>query len=309
MTRLRNGASRSRGKIRTTCAPPKPATVFRVEAPDGAAIEVRRHGNPQGPRLVLSHGNGFSADAYYPYWSHFLDGFDLFVHDLRNHGWNSMGERGRHNMPRFVTDGESILEEIGRRFGIKPVTGVFHSVSATVALHQACRAGEFEALVLFDPPLMPPGGMPRHMEGVCTSYAEYTRKRRERFASPSELADSLAQSLNFRRIESDHLELLAASTLRAADGGYELCCPKEYEAQVYDSYFAWAMTVDLEHVRCPVKVIGGDPTVQGTFMPSMDLHELALTDYDFVPEASHLLVLEQPGLCAELTAEFLSQAH
>ena len=33
-------------------APPEPATVFRVEAPDGAAIEVRRPGNPQGPCLA-----------------------------------------------------------------------------------------------------------------------------------------------------------------------------------------------------------------------------------------------------------------
>ena len=276
--------------------------------PDGTVIEVRRHGNPSGPRLLLSHGNGFAADACFPYWSHFLADHDLFVHDLRNHGWNAVGDRRRHNVPRFVTDGEAIVGAIRRRFGDEPVTGIFHSVSATAALHQAYRDDEFRALVLFDPPLVPPGGLPRHMEGVCANYARYTRKRRTRFGDPAELAASLAESPNFHRIPRSGLELFAASTLRPVDGGYELRCPREYEAQIYDTYFVWSMTVDLERVRCPVKVIGGDPTLKGTFMPSMDMRDLVLTEYDFVPEASHLLLMEQPDRCAELTADFLRSA-
>ena len=55
-----------------------------------------------------------------------------------------------------------------------------------------------------------------------------------------------------------------------------------------------------------MKAIGADPTVPGTYMPSMDIRELGLVDYDFVPETSHLLQLEEPGMCAELTIEFLS---
>ena len=34
---------------------------------DGATTIIRRHGNPAGPRLVLSHGCGFATDLYYPY--------------------------------------------------------------------------------------------------------------------------------------------------------------------------------------------------------------------------------------------------
>ena len=36
----------------------------------------RRHGNPVGARLVLSHANGLAADAYYPFWSLLCDRFD-----------------------------------------------------------------------------------------------------------------------------------------------------------------------------------------------------------------------------------------
>ena len=87
--------------------------------------------------------------------------------------------------------------------------------------------------------------------------------------------------------------------------GYELCCPREYEAQVYEYFFVWAMTLDLDAVHCPIKVIGGDPTSPISFMPSMRLDRLVLTDYDFVPETSHLLQLEEPETCASFTLEFL----
>ena len=39
---------------------PLPAVAFDVIAADGYALAVRRHGNASGPRLVLSHGNGFA---------------------------------------------------------------------------------------------------------------------------------------------------------------------------------------------------------------------------------------------------------
>ena len=72
---------------------PEPLAVLEVRALDGAPIFARRHGNPDGPRIVLNHGNGFSADTCFPFWSHFIDRFDIFTHDLRNHGWNPVGNR------------------------------------------------------------------------------------------------------------------------------------------------------------------------------------------------------------------------
>ena len=42
---------------------PEPEQVHEVRAADGYPIEIRRYGNPDGPRLVISHGNGFAIDA------------------------------------------------------------------------------------------------------------------------------------------------------------------------------------------------------------------------------------------------------
>jgi len=56
--------------------------TFVVPLEDGAKIHLRRHGNPEGARILLSHGNGFAIDAYFPYWQHLLANFDLLVFDF-----------------------------------------------------------------------------------------------------------------------------------------------------------------------------------------------------------------------------------
>ena len=78
---------------------PEPHATFDVSLDDGSVTVVRRHGNPTGPRLVISHGTGLAVDLYVPFWSAFLDDFDLIVHDLRNHGWNDRGALANHTIP------------------------------------------------------------------------------------------------------------------------------------------------------------------------------------------------------------------
>ena len=277
-------------------------------AADGASITVRRHGNPAGPRLVLSHGNGFSIDSYYPLWSLFTDRFDLFIYDFRNHGWNPVTDRLMHNLPAFVGDTENVIRDIDRRFGERPTIGVFHSLSALTALHCAIHRDAFSALVLFDVPICPPGGFPQDLQGIGRRMAVAARRRRDRFETRQQFAEHLSHTRAFGHLRSSALNLLASTTLRpAADGAsYELCCPREYEAQICEYIFCWAMTVDLESVTCPIKAIGADPTVSNSYMPSIDISELDRVDYDFVPEATHLLPFEQPETCAALVLEFLT---
>ena len=90
---------------------------------DDAAITLRRHGNPDGTRLVLCHGNGLSIDLYYPFWSMLTDKFDIVVYDLRSHGWNAVSPLANHTVPTFTEDHERILDAIDRRYGSKPQVG------------------------------------------------------------------------------------------------------------------------------------------------------------------------------------------
>ncbi len=289
---------------------PTPELVFDVGAADGYTLTIRRHGNASGPRLILSHGNGFAIDAYHPFWSSLTDRFDCFVHDIRNHGWNPVDDDPlRHNVPFFVDDGKRIVREIERRFGPKPTIGVFHSLSSIVALHQASTGDIFDALVLFDPPLCPSGGFPEQLQGIGTHMGAMTRKRQSRFESAEAAVALLGKNPAFGLLSAEALNLLARTILRPASGaeGYELRCPRDYEAQILEHLFSWALTVNLGEVRCPIKAIGADPTLDYSFMPSLDLKVLIGLDYDFVPDTSHFLQLEEPETCAALTVEFLEE--
>ena len=286
---------------------PEPSTVFQVCSGDGATIAVRRHGNPHGLRLVLSHGNGFAIDAYYPFWSLFTDRFDVFIHDFRNHGWNPVTDRRMHKVPTFISDSEEIVRDIDRRFGEKRKIGLFHSLSTLTALHQAAGNGGFSGLVLFDPPICPPGGFPHDLQDIGRRLGMRARRRRDRFETPEDFSTYLSRMAMFERVRPGVVDLIARTTLRRAAGGpgYELCCPRDYEAQIFEYIFCWTMTLDLERVACPVKAIGADPTVAGSFMPSMDLGELERIDYDYIPEGTHLLQLEEPETCAAMVLEFV----
>ena len=98
--------------------------------------------------------------------------------------------------------------------------------------------------------------------------------------------------------------LLAETTLRKVKDGYELCCPAEYEAQVFKHFFDW-VDADFRSLGCPVKVVGSDPTIRFSFMPAFDLSALDEMNYDYIPDSTHLLLLEYPRECASVLVEFL----
>ena len=122
---------------------------------------------------MLGHGSGLAIDLYYPFWSLLADEFDLITYDLRNHGWNTVGPRARHNIPTLIHDHEHILEAIDRHFGNKPKIGVYHSVSALITLLSSAttqiRAIDdrrpLAAQVLLDPTLCKPGTEPVGVRG------------------------------------------------------------------------------------------------------------------------------------------------
>ena len=266
------------------------------------------YGGTGSPRIILSHGNGLAADAYYPFWSLLTGRFDLFIYDYRSHGLSSVGDRYSQNVPTFVLDLDNVLRAVTEQFGYKPPIGIFHSLSAAVALLHSQERGGFEALVLFDPPLCPPGGLPSDMVGVGTRLGVQAGRRRVRFESRVELADRLRDLPAYYRFKPAVVDLLVASITRPLEGGgFELRCPREYESQVFRYFFGWAMAIDLERISCPVKAICADPTERFSFMPSINLSVLDSLDYDFLPETTHFLQMEEPEQCATLTLDFLQK--
>lgn len=217
---------------------PTPSTTFDVPLEDGAKIRVRRHGNPDGVRLLLTHGNGFAADAYFPYWQHLILRFDLLVYDFRNQGQNTPVEPSNHNYAQLARDLERVVQEVKSRLGPKPTAGIFHSMSARTAMKHAIELGwRWDALVLFDPPNVPPPDHPAYetMRIFENKLTEWARGRRRHFASIDELTEEYRQSRATQNWVPGAHELMARSVLRKnpAGDGYVLVCAPENEANIY----------------------------------------------------------------------------
>ena len=286
---------------------PEPVSVSDVRLDEHTVTTVRQHGNASGPRLVLSHGNGLAIDLYYPFWSLLADDHELIVYDLRNHGWNSVNRPRDHNIPTLIRDHDLVFETIDGVYGSKPTVGVFHSVSSIIPL--LSFSNPYSGLVLFDPPLCKPGKNQIELHNAAEQAAARIRNRGHRFRTREEFADFLRYVPTFSRVVPGVRELMARTTLRPSASGddYELRCPREYEAQLMDYARSFFPLIDLEWLYCPTKIIGADPTLPYSFLPTFDVGDVTRVDYDFIPETTHLLQLERPQECAATIREFLER--
>ena len=297
---------------------PEPHSVLLVDIDEHCSIHLRQHGNTSGRRLLLSHGNGLAIDLYYPFWSLLEDDFEVFVFDFRNHGWNSVSSQEDHNMFSFVTDLDEIMHAMNTHYGEKPLVGIFHSLSTIVALlhssHMltqsfARKSNGFDGLVLFDLPLFRAGMNQTEFDIASEQTASMTRRRAERFESLEQFVEILEFFPAFSRIVPGGRELIAETTLRksAEDGAYHLRCPKEYEARVTEHVRAYAGECNLESLPCPTRIIGADPLLPRTYLPTYDLLDMLNVDFDFIPDTSHHLMIEQPEECANFVRDFIRQ--
>ncbi len=292
---------------------PAPRTVFEVPLDDGARIKVRRHGNPDGARLFLSHGNGYAIDGYLPYWQHFLADFDVVLFDFRNHGQNAPVTPANHTYAQLCLDLERVFQETTARLGPRKCAGIFHSMSGRTAMKHAIEIGRrFDALVLFDPPNVPPPGHATFaaMELFEAKLTDWATNRRRHFPDPGELATDFAESRVGTAWVAGVHELMARAVLRPeTDGdGFVLVCDPANEAGIY----AEAMRLDLWPTAAalggPVKLIGADPEMNGgppTGRANQALGTENGYDYSFVPGTGHMLQLEKPQQCVEVTRAFL----
>ncbi len=287
---------------------PEPSSVLQIHVEDGTAITVRRHGNPDGPRLILSHGNGLAIDLYYPFWLLLSRDFDVLVHDLRNHGLNDTGELEGHSVGAFARDHDRIASAVASRYGEKPTTGVFHSISALASLHAPSRGENYSALVLYDPPISNTASGTRKLESRSRETASMLRRRAQWFRSREELADLHTYLPYFRRSVPGSLELLARTTLRESrtGQGFELRCPAQFEARIWDHASEYAASVDFGAMKCPVKIVLPDATAQDLKSPTFDYREADVCR-ESLPGTTHLLPLEKPRACAEALRCFLKR--
>jgi pimeloyl-ACP methyl ester carboxylesterase len=290
---------------------PAPVRVADAVMEDGAIIRVRQHGNPSGPRLALSHGNGLAIDGYLPFWEPLRERYELILFDFRNHGQNPVSAFEHHNWRRFIDDLERIFHFIQETFGPKRTAGVFHSLSAVSSAMHTLRMGKrWDPLVLFDPPFYPRDGHPlrelqRNNEDNIASRAE---RRSPSFNDPKDLAAQFRRWLPGWRPEA--YELMARATLRhdPATGRWLLACPREYEAHVFRSNRETSAWTGLGGLPVAVKLICADPDTDNgppARIGKAVAAENPGVEYEAIPHTTHFLQIEKPLECIRAMESFL----
>ena len=293
---------------------PAPHTILTVTSADGAVLKVRRHGNPNGPLLFVSHGNGFGIDGYFHFWSRFLAEFDVVAFDMRSHGQNRRADPAHHDYAHMVDDVDLVCRAVVDEWGRKPAAGLFHSMSAQCAMLQALAGrSPFAALVLFDPPNVPVPGHPFHQAMLAYEHklANWARRRRAHFDDPGQLAAEYAGTRSGRSWAEGAAALMARAVLQPDPrGGWLLACPCGLEASMYLQGIGLGLWPNRKQIGVPTMLIGADP--ERPYPAATGLSNRALAqeggfDYRAIAGTSHLLQLEAPDACAAAALEFLKK--
>jgi len=293
-----------------------PGETLDLTMGDGAVIRARWYPRPGAVRLYLSNGNGFAIDGYYSFWGPLLDRFEIVAFDFRSHGQNPPAASGRdgHTYAQMALDLERVVRVVGARFGARPSVGVFHSMSARTAMKHALEIGfPWAALVLFDPPNVPPPGHPRYeaMDLFERRLAEWAMRRQDHFADPAELARQYAETRAHSHWVAGAHELMARAVLRPSQGGgWELACPRELEASIYLQAMTLHLWPPADAYGGPVKLIAADPEARGAPAPAFANRALAEElgyVYEAISGTGHLLQIQKPKECRVAMLRFLDE--
>lgn len=291
--------------------PPRPRETHAVALSDGATMVLRRHGNPDGPRVALSHGNGMAIEAYYPFWRLMLADYDVILFDTRNHGQNPPDGAENHNWRQFRDDFETVRCRIDDLFGAGPVGAAFHSMSGISALLQTRAFGaRWSPLILVDPPIFPPPGhalqklQSLHMEDM----EAIALRRPDRFGDPEELAAVLRARRAFRRWLPGAHELFALATTRRTAEGWALACPKRLEARVFAANIDPTVWPEVGAMPGDIAVVGADPSLPEVQPPALLGRALAQEHglpYAMIADCTHFMQIERPEAVWDAVEAFL----
>jgi pimeloyl-ACP methyl ester carboxylesterase len=207
------------------------------------------------------------------------------------------------------------MQEIRSKLGDKRTVGIFHSMSGRTAMKHAIEIGWcWDALVLFDPPNVPPVTHPQFepMRLFENRLTEWAKNRRRQFATVDELASDYLQSRATSRWVPGAHELMARSVLRKnpAGEGYVLVCDPENEAAIYAEALRLNLWPRASEFGGPVKLIGADPNLKGAPATAQANEALGRENgynYCSIEGTGHLLQIEKPRECVTVVEDFIAE--
>jgi pimeloyl-ACP methyl ester carboxylesterase len=231
-----------------------------VASTGGVALAVHDLGG-DGPPLLLAHATGFHGRVWrpcadlLPYHGHALD--------FRGHGDSPLPGQAEGTFDpalldweRFADDVLAVVAALAAETGGGPLAAVGHSKgAAALLLAEQRQPGTFRALYLYEPIAFSPEVVAMRVDNPLAAGA---RRRRAVFGSYAEAEANFAAKRPLAVLDPAALHAYVRFGFAPrAEGGVELKCRPEVEAEVYQRGMHHQAAAHLDAVRCPVTVVGG----------------------------------------------------
>lgn len=281
-------------------------TSFRVRV---GSLELAGYEWPGvEPAVLLAHATGFHGRIW-DQVARRLPGRRVVAFDFRGHG--------RSDKPPPPYDwrwfGEDVLAVVDA-LSLRGAVGVGHSKGGhAVTFAAAHRPEAFAALLLIDPVILPESA---YGEGPFPG-EHFAARRRNEWSSPEEMFERFSTREPFSRWDREVLWDYCRHGLlpNPAGTGYVLACPPAVEASIYAGSRGRNVYPEVARVRVPVRVLRARSRGLGAVGVDMSASptapdlasRFALGEDVELPQYSHFLPMEAPGLVADEVARMVER--
>ncbi len=265
----------------------------------------------QGPLIHLAHANGFPPGTYRPLAEALADDYHIIGLPARPLWPGSRPEQA----PSWRSLADDLIQALDH-LGLRDLVGVGHSLGGVLTMWASIQRPElFRAVVLIDPVILPPAWLwlARLMRALGLGQRQplVQGALRRRCVWPNRQACYMHyrhKPLFARWPDASLWAYVEAGTRPRADGQVELVYPPAWEAHIFATTPTdiWR---DVPRLAVPALVISGAHS--GILRPkSQALMARLLPQARFlvIPEAGHLVPMEQPLAVAAAIRAFLTTA-
>ncbi|HME10706.1 MAG TPA: alpha/beta hydrolase [Bryobacteraceae bacterium] len=253
------------------------------------------------PAILLCHATGFHARCWDQVVAQLGDRRAIAV-DMRGHGRSSK-PAPPYAWKHFGQD----IAGLTRELNLKGAVGVGHSMGGhSIARAAALNPHAFSRLTLIDPVIRPRENYIGPWVG-----SGFVAKRRNQWSSPEEMYDRFRDRAPFLYWNPAVLhDYCQYGLLPMENGGFQLACPPEIEANIYENSTVPSSMIydEMAAIDIPVRVVRSGKHANKQFADSFDASPTAKdlaahfrhgTDLE-LGGFSHFIPMETPELTAQM---------